>query len=39
MADEVGRHARQVVGEIVLEIRDHSVLVGTEKGYKLKCTA
>jgi hypothetical protein len=24
MADEVGRHARQVVGEIVVEIRHHS---------------
>jgi len=28
MADEVGRHARQVVGQIVVEIRDDSVLLG-----------
>jgi len=32
MADEVGRHARQVVGQIVLEIRADSVLVGPEGG-------
>src|SRR5215470_13493500 len=32
MADEVGRHARQVVGQIVEEIRHHSLLLGQERG-------
>src|SRR5262249_10833630 len=32
MADEVGRHARQVVGQIVLEIRHHSPLLGQGGG-------
>jgi hypothetical protein len=32
MADEVGRHARQVVGQIVLEIRDHSLRSGPKRG-------
>src|SRR5262245_1011088 len=32
MADEVGRHARQVVGQIVEEIRHHSLLLGQGGG-------
>ena len=32
MADEVGRHDRQVVGQIVEEIRHHSLLLGQERG-------
>jgi hypothetical protein len=35
MADEVGRHARQVVGQIVEEIRDHSLLSGPKEGTSL----
>jgi hypothetical protein len=32
MATEVGRQARQVVGEIVLEIRDDSILLELKRG-------
>ena len=35
MADEVGRHARQVVGQIVVEIRDDSPLLGLWRGTSL----
>src|SRR5215207_4193073 len=35
MAVEVGRHARQVVGEIVLEIRYHSISSGLKRGTSL----
>ena len=35
MADEVGRHARQVVGQIVLEIRYQSLLLEAHVGTSL----
>jgi hypothetical protein len=35
MVDEVGRRARQVVGQIVEEIRHHSLLLVAETGTSL----